>query len=154
MVALRLLMLGAGRWFPNLVRRLLQRVLITGRADAPFTFRRVLRWVPVPETEPNASDTAGDASAGSSARATIGASAVATVGLAAAVPRGVWRVTDEIGARDWGRVVAAGIGSSQTSIYNVMSRTYQAGQLKPWLDLTAAVRALATGQPLRVEREL
>ena len=31
-----------------------------------------------------------------------------------------------------------GIGAAQTSIYVVMSRTYQAGQIQPWLDLTEA----------------
>ncbi len=41
-VILRVLMLGLGRFFPDLVRRMLQAVLVTGRKDAPFTFRRVL----------------------------------------------------------------------------------------------------------------
>ncbi|AZI36120.1 hypothetical protein NT2_04_02090 [Caenibius tardaugens NBRC 16725] len=39
-VILRVLMLGFGRFFPDLIRRLLQAVLVTGRQDAPFTFRR------------------------------------------------------------------------------------------------------------------
>jgi hypothetical protein len=119
MVALRLFMLAGGRFFPDLVRRLLQRALVTGRSAAPFTFRRTFTWVP---------------------------------GKQAAGARGSWRVTDEVRG-DWSRVVAAGIGASQTSIANVMSRTYQAGQLQPWRDLTRAVRALAPGEPLRVERE-
>ena len=34
-----------------------------------------------------------------------------------------------------------------------MSRTYQAGQLQPWLDLTAQVEALAGGEALVVERK-
>jgi hypothetical protein len=34
----------------------------------------------------------------------------------------------------------------------VMSRTYQAGQLQPWLDLTSQVRALSDGAPLKLER--
>ena len=38
---------------------------------------------------------------------------------------------------------AVGIGAAQTSIYVVMSRTYQAGQLQPWLDLTPAMRRLS-----------
>ncbi len=49
---------------------------------------------------------------------------------------------------------AAGIGASQTSIYVVMSRTYQAGQLQPWLDLTPQVRALPDGAPLKLTRTL
>ncbi len=43
-IALRLVMLSAGRFCPDLVRRLLQRLLVTGRRDAPFTFRRELIW--------------------------------------------------------------------------------------------------------------
>ena len=42
LVILRLFMAGVGRFFPNLVRRLLQRLLITGKTAAPFTFRRRL----------------------------------------------------------------------------------------------------------------
>ncbi|MBF0304112.1 MAG: hypothetical protein HQL41_00475 [Alphaproteobacteria bacterium] len=44
MVALRLLMMTLGRLSPNLVRRLLQRLLIVGRRPAPFTFTRRLCW--------------------------------------------------------------------------------------------------------------
>ena len=42
-VALRLMMLSFGWFCPNLVRHLLQRVLVTGRAEAPFRYRRVFR---------------------------------------------------------------------------------------------------------------
>jgi len=41
------------------------------------------------------------------------------------------------------QVLTAGIGCDQTSIYVVMSRTFQRGQLQPWLDLTQSVRLLA-----------
>jgi hypothetical protein len=156
MVALRLLMLAGGRAFPNLVRRLLQRALITGRSDAPFTFRRVLRWVPnsrrdsTPDATPGP---AGGAASGSDPDATRGGAPGANPSSASDAS-GAWRIVDEVRTADWSVVVAAGIGGSQTSIYNVMSRTYQAGQLQPWLDLTPAVRALSPGQPLRVEREL
>jgi hypothetical protein len=43
-IALRLAMLTLGRFFPDLVRRLLQRLLVTGRREAPFAFRRELIW--------------------------------------------------------------------------------------------------------------
>lgn len=43
-ILLRTAMLTVGRFFPDLVRRLLQRILVTGRNEAPFRFRRVLRW--------------------------------------------------------------------------------------------------------------
>jgi hypothetical protein len=39
-VVLRLVMLSVGRFFPDLVRRLLQRLLVTGRKNAPFRFSR------------------------------------------------------------------------------------------------------------------
>ena len=42
-VILRLIMLGLGRFFPDLVRRLLQKLLVTGKTDAPFHYRRTLR---------------------------------------------------------------------------------------------------------------
>lgn len=50
--------------------------------------------------------------------------------------------------------MTAGIGCDQTSIYVVMSRTFQLGQLQSWLDLTEQVRQLNPGQNLRLERDL
>lgn len=111
LLALRAVMLTVGRFFPDLVRALLQRLLITGRREAPFSFARSFRW-----------------------------------------EAGRWRVVDELAARSWEGVVAAGIGVDQTSTYVVMSRTFQAGQLLPWLDLTAEVRRLGAGERLRLER--
>ncbi|NEN95862.1 MAG: hypothetical protein F6K50_10080, partial [Moorea sp. SIO3I7] len=32
------------RFFPNLIRKLLQKLLITGKKDAPFCFRRYFYW--------------------------------------------------------------------------------------------------------------
>jgi hypothetical protein len=43
-IILRTLMLTVGRFFPDLVRRLLQGLLVTGRKDAPFRYRRTLEW--------------------------------------------------------------------------------------------------------------
>jgi hypothetical protein len=43
-ILLRAATLSVGRLFPNLIRRLLQRLLVTGRRDAPFRFRRRLEW--------------------------------------------------------------------------------------------------------------
>jgi hypothetical protein len=111
LVILRAVMLSVGRFFPNLIRKILQKMLITGKSRAPFTFSRVLRW----EDD-------------------------------------VWSVTDELHAGDWGGVEAAGIGCDQTSIYVVMSRTYQRGQLQPWLDLTDEARSLKQGESLKLER--
>jgi hypothetical protein len=113
LVILRLVMLAAGRLFPGAIRKVLQRVLITGKQRAPFTFSRWLKW-----------------------------------------EDGTWRVTDELRAQSWKDVRAAGIGPDQTSIHVVMSRTFQMGQLQPWLDLTDKIRSLAPGEPLRVERDL
>jgi aromatic ring-cleaving dioxygenase len=62
-------------------------------------------------------------------------------------------VTDELRADDWSSVEELGIGPAQTSIYVVMSRTYQAGQLQPWVDLTKEARNLSAGAPLRLARK-
>ena len=112
LMVLRLVTLSVGRFFPNLVRRILQKVLITGKTAAPFQFERRFEW------------------------------------------QGQWRITDRVTSDAWQNVVAAGIAPDQTSIYVVMSRTYQAGQLQPWLNLTEQVRSLKPGEPLVVERSL
>ena len=44
LVVLRALMLTVGRFFPNLVRKLLQKLLITGKKTAPFRFARRFAW--------------------------------------------------------------------------------------------------------------
>jgi hypothetical protein len=113
LLALRLTTLSLGRLFPNLIRSLLQRVLITAKRDAPFTFSRRLQW-----------------------------------------NNGSWKVIDELSARSWKNVRAAGIGCDQTSIYVVMSRTFQMGQLQGWHDLTKEIGKLAPGQSLKLERTL
>lgn len=113
LLVLRLGMLLFGRFFPNLTRRLLQRLLITGKSEAPFRFARSLEW-----------------------------------------SNGHWTVRDEVHAPRWSEIESAGIGSDQTSIYVVMSRTFQAGQLQRWLDLTPHIRKLRDGEPLILERSL
>ena len=113
LIGLRLVMLSIGRFYPNLIRSILQKILITGKNKAPFQFKRVLTW----------SD-------------------------------GAWHILDELSAESWSKVVAAGIGCDQTSIYVVMSRTFQPGQLQPWLDLTERVQQLETGATLKLQRSL
>jgi len=113
LMILRVVMLTVGRFYPNLIRTLLQKMLIVGKANTPYQFSRQLRW-----------------------------------------QNGHWHLTDELRADTWQPVVAAGIGGDQTSIYVVMSRTFQAGQLQPWLELTDDVKQLADGQALKVERKL
>ena len=113
LVVLRLVMFTVGRFNPDAIRKILQKILITGKKPAPFTFRRQLKWV-------------GDH----------------------------WLIRDELYAKSWEGVTAAAIGCDQTSIYVVMSRTFQAGQLQPWLDCTKQVKSLQPGQPLVIERAL
>ncbi len=108
---LRIFMLTIGRFFPDLVRRVLQGILITGKQPAPIDFTRTLTW-----------------------------------------RESRLHVVDELTAPNWENVRAVGIGPAQTSIYVAMSRTWQAGQLQPWLDLTPDIRKLKAGEPLRVER--
>lgn len=63
-----------------------------------------------------------------------------------------WYITDELYANSWEGVISVGIGGDQTSMDFPMSRTFQRGQLQPWLDLTDEIRKLLPGQPLKVER--
>ena len=44
LIVLRLVMFSFGRFFPNLIRQLLQKILITGKEDAPYHFKRCLSW--------------------------------------------------------------------------------------------------------------
>jgi hypothetical protein len=113
LVVLRALMFTVGRFFPDLIRKLLQRILITGKKPAPLQFRRTFTWTHEELT-----------------------------------------LDDELTTASWEKVKAVGIGAAQTSIYVVMSRTYQAGQLQPWLDLTAQMRKLKPGEPLKLSRTL
>ena len=113
LIILRLIMYGGGRFFPDLVRKLLQKLLITGKQKAPFSFVR--RFHRLGEK---------------------------------------WKVQDTISAASWKNIKAAGLGGHQTSIYVVMSRTFQAGQLAPWIDCTEAIRKLEDGQDFTLERIL
>ncbi len=113
LIGLRLVMLSVGRFFPNLIRRMLQRKLITGKASAPYRFRRTFIW--------NGDELT---------------------------------VEDELSADSWGRVASVALGSDQTSIYVVMSRTFQPGQLLPWRDLTEQIQNLKAGEPLKLRRRL
>ena len=94
-MALRLVMLTVGRFFPNLIRTILQEILITGKNKAPFKFVRRLYW-----------------------------------------QQGNWQVSDSLAAESWAKVQDACLGVDQTSIYVVMSRTFQAGQLQTPYDLS------------------
>ena len=44
LIVLRLIMLSVGRFFPGMIRSLLQRMLITGKDTAPLKFKREMRW--------------------------------------------------------------------------------------------------------------
>ena len=111
LIVLRLVMLSFGRFFPNLIRRFLQAILITGKQDAPFNFRRHLQW-----------------------------------------EKGRWQITDQLCAKSWQNVTSVNIGRDQTSIYVVMSRTFQQGQLQRWVDLTEKVEDLAEDEVLTHSR--
>ncbi len=112
LMALRVIMLSGGRLFPDLVRKLLQRVLITGKKVAPFRFEREFEWL----------------------------------------DGGGLRVRDRVVGDDWSAVERAGIGCDQTSIYVVMSRTFQAGQMLPWVTLDAELAEAKRDGALTHER--
>jgi hypothetical protein len=63
-----------------------------------------------------------------------------------------WHIIDELYADSWRGIISAGIGCNQTSMDIPPSRTFQQGQLQPWLDLTDDIRKLAPGQCLKLER--
>ena len=114
LIVLRMIMFTVGRFFPDLIRKLLQKMLITGKKAAPFKFTRTLAW----------SD-------------------------------GKLHVTDELNAqKGWSNVCAVGLGAAQTSIYVVMSRTFQSGQLQPWQDCSELMHQLKEDEPLKIERTL
>jgi hypothetical protein len=113
LIILRLVMLSLGRFFPNLIRKILQKILITGKQSAPFRFCRQLSW-----------------------------------------QDGHWYIIDELTADTWDNVIAADIGCDRTSIYVVMSRTFQPGQLQPNYNLLDRLKSLNAGETLRLERKL
>lgn len=113
LIILRLVMLSLGRFFPNLIRRILQKILITGKQTTPFQFSRRLSW-----------------------------------------HQGQWQIDDRLTAESWQDVIAADIGCDRTSIYVVMSRTFQPGQLQPAWDLTEQVKNLNSGESLNLTRDL
>ena len=113
LIILRLVMLSLGRFFPNLIRRILQKVLITGKTDAPFQFDRSFTW-------------RGDR----------------------------WQIRDRLTAAAWDRVTAVDLGCDRTSIYVVMSRTFQPGQLQPAWDLSDQLAALGSNDAIELVREL
>ena len=106
-------MLSLGRFFPNLIRRSLQKILITGKQTSPFTFSRCLTW-----------------------------------------QDGFWLVEDRLTAKSWSDVVAVDIGGDRTSIYVVMSRTFQLGQLQPAWNLSDRLTTLEAGDTLELNRSL
>jgi len=112
LIMLRLVMLSLGRFYPNLIRRILQKILITGKNNTPYRFSRCLSW----QDEH-------------------------------------WQVKDLLTAQSWSGIVSADIGCDRTSIYVVMSRTFQLGQLQPALDLRDLLRDLDSGEPLSLTRK-
>ncbi len=113
LIILRIVMLSFGRFFPNLIRRLLQKMLITGKQPAPYQFSRCLTW-----------------------------------------QNNRWQVRDRLTAESWEDVIAADIGGDRTSIYVVMSRTFQPGQLQPAWELSDRLSDLRSGEPLELIREI
>ncbi len=112
LIVLRLVMQSFGRFFPNLIRSILQKILITGKEVTPYQFFRCLHWQ-------------GEQ----------------------------WQVEDRLTAESWSEVVSADIGCDRTSIYVVMSRTFQPGQLQPGVDLRDLLRNLNCDQQLTLKRK-
>jgi hypothetical protein len=113
LIGLRGVMYTVGRFFPNLIRRLLQRMLITGKKTAPYTFNRSFVWK---------DDTL--------------------------------VIEDELNAETWENVAGVALGVDQTSIYVVMSRTFQVAQMQSWQDLTLQAQNLKSGEALKLNRKI
>ncbi len=113
LIILRLVMTTVGRFFPNLIRSILQKILIVGKQDSPFRFARRLTW----DTETEQ-----------------------------------WCISDDLQGGDWRTVKAIELGVDATSIYVVMSRTFQRGQLQESWDLGDRIVDLAPKEPLHVEQ--
>jgi hypothetical protein len=67
---------------------------------------------------------------------------------------GAWECFDELSCTDWRKVRHIGIGADQTSIYIAMSRTFQPGQLRAWIDLSSKIDELKKGEALIHRRRL
>ncbi len=65
---------------------------------------------------------------------------------------GAWQIDDRREARSWRDVRAVALRCDQTSIYVATRRTFQAGQLLGWLDLSDRVPALQPGEVLTLTR--
>lgn len=111
LVIFRIGMLSFGRFFPDLIRKILQKILITGKQPTSFQYKRGFSY-----------------------------------------ESGRWEVKDELEADTWKNVKSVIIDSCQTSIYVVMSRTFQSGQLNPKIDLTDQVKELSDNEPLILMR--
>ncbi|MDR9404113.1 MAG: hypothetical protein RI580_11805, partial [Halothece sp. Uz-M2-17] len=111
LILLRVVMLSLGRFFPNLIRKILQKILITGKQKTGMIYERSLHW----ENENLV-------------------------------------VQDRLSVPHWDLIKKIGIGGDQTSIYVVMSRTFQPSQLQPWLDLSNRLKDLTAGDILQIER--
>ena len=113
LIGLRVVMFTVGRFFPNLIRRSLQHLLITGKKVAPYTFNRSFVWKDDALTD-----------------------------------------EDELSAETWDNVAGVALGVDQTSIYVVMSRTFQAAQMQPWQNLTSEIQNLKSGEALKLIRNI
>jgi hypothetical protein len=111
LIILRVVMLTFGRFFPNLIRKILQAILIIGKQDTGFYYQRFLDW---DEEE--------------------------------------IVVRDQLQVPSWRKIKQVGIGADQTSIYVVMSRTFQLSQLQSWLDFSEKLKDLTKGDTLHIER--
>ncbi|MFZ1984618.1 MAG: hypothetical protein WAU91_09420 [Desulfatitalea sp.] len=65
---------------------------------------------------------------------------------------GAWNIEDRLATENWNNIKDVCIGSDQTSIYVVMSRTFHIGQLFPSIDLHSKLNGLGPGQELIFKR--
>jgi hypothetical protein len=126
-IVLRAAMLTVGRWCRTLVRRLLQRRLITGRRQCRVTWSRSIELLP-------------DAQGG---------------GDSEEIPRPLLRITDRIELCCSAlHIKRMSYGVDHQAAYVAASGVYQDGVLQPWTDLGGYVAELNARRRVTIVREV
>jgi hypothetical protein len=179
---LHLGMMLAGRWCRTLVRRLLQRRLITGRRAAPIRLTRTFTWLPLftqgrgevrepAKDEPFSADglteppnDPGSCATGSASACATGSASACVGALLPRIEAGTgkasgtlgWalQVTDLIELCDPRLTVRRmAFGTDHQMAYVAASGVYQESVLRPWTDLAEKVEELNARRRVVVERD-
>jgi hypothetical protein len=163
-------MAAVGRWASDLIRALLQRILIVGKRPSPLKFRRTLKIPPNPPLEKGGGK--GESFSKRDAAALDGEPALGLV--EESPPRkehegsqsppflkgglGGFILVDELwhegDPQKRPRLEALYAGTDHTSIYVAVSNSYHRGCLDPWVDYAPYLEAFHTKGYIRIERTI